>query len=73
MVNKDDVLVVDTHLRPSWARNLIAEIRKITDKPVRYVVDTHWHPDHVQGNQAYLSALGPGLNTWPSTTHGKTW
>jgi cyclase len=59
MVNKDDVLVVDTHLRPSWARNLIAEIRKITDKPVRYVVDTHWHPDHVQGNQAYLSAFGP--------------
>jgi cyclase len=59
MVNKDDVLVVDTHLRPSWARNLIAEIRKITDKPVRYAVDTHWHPDHVQGNQAYLSAFGP--------------
>ncbi len=59
IVNKDDVLVVDTHLRPSWARDLIAEIRKITDKPVRYVVDTHWHPDHVQGNQAYVSVFGP--------------
>ncbi len=59
LVNKDDVVVVDTHLRPSWARDLIAEIRKITDKPVRYVVDTHWHPDHVQGNQAYVSAFGP--------------
>ncbi len=58
IVNQDDVVVVDTHLRPSWARDLIAEIRKITDKPVRYVVDTHWHPDHVQGNQAYLSAFG---------------
>lgn len=59
IVNKDDVLVVDTHLRPSWARDLIAEIRKLTDKPVRYVVDTHWHPDHTQGNQAYLGAFGP--------------
>src|SRR5216684_5274925 len=53
IINKDDVLVVDTHLRPSWARDLIAEIKKVTDKPVRYVVDTHWHPDHVQGNQSY--------------------
>ena len=59
IVNTEDVVVVDTHLRPSWARDLIAEIRKITDKPVRYVVDTHWHPDHVQGNQAYIGAFGP--------------
>ncbi len=59
IVNQDDVVVVDTHLRPSWARDLIGEIRKITDKPVRYVVDTHWHPDHVQGNQAYVAAFGP--------------
>ncbi len=59
IVNRDDVVVVDTHLRPSWARDLIVEIRKITDKQVRYVVDTHWHGDHVQGNQAYISAFGP--------------
>ncbi len=61
IVNKEDVLVVDTHLRPSWARDLIAEIRKVTNKPVRYVVDTHWHPDHVQGNQSYISAFGPAV------------
>jgi cyclase len=61
IVNKDDVLVVDTHLRPSWARDLIAEIKKVTNKPVRYVVDTHWHPDHVQGNQSYVSAFGPNV------------
>ncbi len=58
IVNDDDVLVVDTHLRPSWARDLVAEIRKITDKPVRYVVNTHWHGDHVQGNQVYVSVFG---------------
>src|SRR3970040_70870 len=49
IVNKDDVLVVDTHFRPSWAKDLIAEIRKITNKPVRYVVNTHWHKDTTQG------------------------
>lgn len=61
IVNDEDVLVVDTHLRPSWAHDLIAEIRKITPKPVRYVVDTHWHPDHVQGNQAYVSVFGKSV------------
>ncbi len=61
IVNKDDVLVVDTHFRPSWARDLIAEIKKVTDKPVRYVVNTHWHNDHTQGNQAYVNAFGSAV------------
>jgi len=60
-VNDDDVVVVDTHLRPSWARETIAAIKKVTDKPVRYVINTHWHRDHVQGNQAYIAAFGPGV------------
>lgn len=58
IVLEDSVLVVDTHFRPSWARDLLAEIRKVTDKPVRYVVNTHWHNDHTQGNQAYLNVFG---------------
>ena len=61
IVNQDDVVVIDTHLRPSWARETIAEIKKVTEKPVRYVINTHWHRDHVQGNQAYLAAFGPGV------------
>jgi glyoxylase-like metal-dependent hydrolase (beta-lactamase superfamily II) len=61
IINQDDVLVVDTHFRPSWARDLIAEIRKRTPKPVRYVVNTHWHNDHVQGNQAYINVFGTGV------------
>jgi glyoxylase-like metal-dependent hydrolase (beta-lactamase superfamily II) len=61
IVNKEEVLVVDTHFRPSWARDLIAEIRKVTDRPVRFVVNTHWHNDHTQGNQAYVNAFGPGV------------
>lgn len=61
VVNQNEVLVVDAHLRPSWARDLIAEIKKITDKPVRFVVSTHWHNDHTQGNQAYLNVFGPNV------------
>jgi cyclase len=60
IVNNDDVVVVDAHLRPSWAREVIGEIKKITDKPVRYVIDTHFHTDHVQGNEAYVEAF-PGV------------
>jgi len=55
----DSVLVVDTHSKPSAARALIAQIKKLTDKPVRYVVNTHFHWDHYQGNQAYPSS-------WPA-------
>jgi cyclase len=61
IVGQEGVLVVDTQARASWAAALIAEIRKITDKPVRYVVNTHWHGDHVQGNQAYLAEFGGGV------------
>ena len=59
IVNRDDVVVVDSSMRPSWARDLIQQIKKLTDKPVRYVVNTHWHPDHTQGNQAFVEAYGP--------------
>ena len=56
-----DVVVVDTQARPSWARDFITEIRKVTDKPVRYVINTHWHGDHTLGNQAYAAAFGPNV------------
>ena len=58
-VNSGDVLVVDTHSKPSAAASLIAQIkREITPNPVRYVVNSHFHWDHVQGNQAYRVAAG---------------
>jgi glyoxylase-like metal-dependent hydrolase (beta-lactamase superfamily II) len=62
IVTQDYVVVVDTQLRPSWARDMIAEIRKVTDKPVRYVINTHWHSDHTLGNQAYVAAYGPSVD-----------
>jgi cyclase len=51
------VLVVDTHSRPSSARALIEQVKAVTDKPVRYAVDSHFHWDHAQGNQAYPVAF----------------
>ena len=57
VVLDDGVLVVDTHSRPSSARALIAQIRTITDKPVTFAVNTHFHWDHAQGNHAYPVAF----------------
>jgi hypothetical protein len=58
-VNASDVLVVDAHSKPSAAASLIAQIkREITPYPVRYVVNTHFHWDHTQGNHAYRIAGG---------------
>jgi cyclase len=57
IVNENDVLVFDTFSRPSIARTLLAEIRKITDKPVRYVVNSHHHPDHWSGNEVFADAF----------------
>jgi glyoxylase-like metal-dependent hydrolase (beta-lactamase superfamily II) len=57
----ESVLVVDTHSKPSAARSLIAQIKKLTDKPVRYVVNTHFHWDHYQGNEAYPSSWPAGI------------
>ncbi len=54
----DGVLVVDSHSKPSAARAVVERIRAITPKPVRYVVNTHFHWDHWQGNEAYPSAYG---------------
>jgi hypothetical protein len=54
----DGVLVVDSHSKPSAARVVVEQIRAITSKPVRYVVNTHFHWDHWQGNEAYPAAYG---------------
>jgi cyclase len=57
IVNDRDVMVVDTGTSPAAARRFVADVRKITNKPIRYVVNTHWHYDHVDGNQIF----GPGV------------
>ena len=60
IVTGEGVVVFDTGRSPDTARRMIAEIRKLTTQPVRYVVNSHWHDDHVFGNQAYEEAF-PGV------------
>jgi glyoxylase-like metal-dependent hydrolase (beta-lactamase superfamily II) len=53
-VRSKDVVVVDAHSKPSAAASIIRQIkRQVTDKPVRYVINTHFHWDHTQGDHAY--------------------
>ena len=59
----DKVLVVDSHLTPSAAREALRLIAVLTgNKPVRYLVNTHWHPDHLQGNSTYSSSFPGALD-----------
>ena len=52
-----EVLVVDSCFLPSAAKEDIAQIRQWTDKPVAFVVNTHFHNDHNFGNRAYIEAF----------------
>jgi cyclase len=53
IINDHDVILVDSGTSPAAARALMADLRLVTDKPVRWVVNTHWHYDHVDGNSIF--------------------
>ena len=53
IVNEHDVLLVDSHISPAAASALLEELATLSDRPVRFVANTHWHFDHVHGNQVY--------------------
>ena len=57
VIGDDGVLVIDSFFDPEATRALIADIRNLTPKPIRYVVNTHYHADHVAGD-AVLRAAG---------------
>lgn len=56
VIGDDGVLVVDTFISQPPARDLLAEIHKVTNLPVKYVVNTHYHLDHVAGNAIFTEA-----------------
>jgi glyoxylase-like metal-dependent hydrolase (beta-lactamase superfamily II) len=55
-VGKEGVLMVDTEFAP-LAPRIMAEIRKLSNGPIRYIINTHVHPDHVGGNDAFAKLI----------------
>ena len=56
IVGDDGVLIIDSLRVPSFARDLIQDVRHLSDKPIRYVIDTHSHWDHSWGNEEFPDA-----------------
>jgi cyclase len=56
IIGDDGVAVVDSFYRPEAAPALLAEIRKLTPLPIRYVINTHYHIDHVAGDKTFTAA-----------------
>ena len=67
VVTDDGVVVVDALGSATLANELIAEIRRVTSQPIRYVIVTHYHADHIYGLQAF-KAIGA---TVIANAHGK--
>src|SRR3954466_6517128 len=57
VVRDSDVVVVDAQFTRAATEETIAAIRSITTKPVGYVINTHWHDDHVAGDQVYQDSF----------------
>lgn len=55
IIGDDGVLIVDTTATPAMAQDLIARIRSVTDKPIKYVVLSHYHAVRVLGASAYFA------------------
>src|ERR1700722_11557928 len=53
LVTDDGVLLIDTRTHPREGRDLLERIRKVTDKPVKWVINSHFHGDHHMGNVVF--------------------
>jgi cyclase len=56
VVGRDAILVVDTGQFPGIARRVVGELEALSKAPVRYVVNTHWHGDHLLANSVFREA-----------------
>src|SRR5262245_34760156 len=53
IVNQEDILIVDSHMTPDAGRALLRDVKTLSDKPVKFLVNTHFHYDHADGNQVF--------------------
>jgi glyoxylase-like metal-dependent hydrolase (beta-lactamase superfamily II) len=65
VVTREGVVVVDALGSPALAEELIAEIKRVTAQPIRYVIVTHFHADHIYGLQAF-KAVGATIVAHPA-------
>lgn len=78
VVGQDGVAVIDTFQDPGAAKELLAAIRQITPLPIRFVVNTHYHLDHVNGNDVFAAAGATilaqrNVRAWMRTENLKWW
>ena len=57
ILSNDGVLVFDSNGTPASSAAVLEQIRRLTDKPVKYVVNSHWHWDHWYGTETYTHAF----------------
>ena len=55
IVNNDEAMIIDSEITPAAARAIVQDIKAFTNKPIGYVVDSHYHYDHAHGNQIFGS------------------
>ena len=68
LVTDEGVLVIDARTHPRLGQDLIDRIRKVTDKPIKWLVNTHFHGDHHYGNSAFKAA-GATIVAQKDTAH----
>jgi cyclase len=74
IVSGDEALVIDSETSPAAGRALVADLKAITSKPIRFVVDSHYHYDHAFGNQVFgpeVQIIGHD-NTWRRLSTNET-
>ena len=78
VIGEDGIAVIDTFEYPDAAQALLVEIRKISSLPIRYVVNTHYHLDHVNGNAVFANVgamviAQRNMRDWMRTENLKWW
>jgi len=65
IVNRDEVMIVDSHISPESGRAMLQELKAITDKPVRFLINTHFHYDHTTATRPFLQASTSSATSSP--------